>query len=104
MKSPSLYRNYSLLVFEVKYRTRIDIISKILESAMGRGLTKSKIMQEALLSSSQLKGYLSVLVERNLLEFIQDQALYRTTEKGMKYLDAYTQIHELAGDLRQVTV
>lgn len=88
----------------MKYRTGVEIISKILESAMGRGLTKSRITQEAFLSFSQLKGYLSVLVERNLLEFIQGQALYRTTEKGMKYLDAYKQMQDLAGELRQIAV
>jgi predicted transcriptional regulator len=71
---------------------------------MGSGLTKTGISQEAFLSFNQLKDYLSMLVERNLLEFIRDNALYRTTEKGMKYLDAYKKIRELAGDLRQVTV
>jgi predicted transcriptional regulator len=87
----------------VKNRSRSDIISKILVSARGDWVIKTRMTEEASLSFDQLRGYLSMMVERDLLEVIQDQALYRTTEKGLKYLDAYKQMHALAGDLRQIT-
>ena len=40
------------------YRSRIEIISQILESANGGGVRKSKIMYKALLDYDQLKEYL----------------------------------------------
>jgi predicted transcriptional regulator len=50
----------------MKYRSRTDIVSQILEAANG-GATKTKIMYKAYLSYAQLKEYLSVLVENGLL-------------------------------------
>ena len=92
------------MVLIVKNRSRNDRFSDILESARGRGVIKTRITEEASISFDQLKEYLSVLIERNLLELIPDQALYRTTDKGLKYLNAYHKMHELAGDLRQISV
>lgn len=51
-----------------KYISRTDIVSQILEAANG-GATKTKIMYKAYLSYAELKAYLSVLVENDLLEF-----------------------------------
>ena len=92
------------MLLAVKNRSRNDIVSEILESARGRGVIKTTITEEASISFDQLKGYLSVLIDRNLLELVPDQALYRTTDKGLKYLNAYYQMQELAGDLRQISV
>ena len=44
----------------MKYRSRTEIVSMILDSANG-GATKTKIMYNAFLSYNQLKEYLSVL-------------------------------------------
>lgn len=52
----------------MKYRSRTDIVSQILEAANG-GATKTKIMYKAYLSYAQLKEYLSVLLENGLLEY-----------------------------------
>lgn len=52
----------------MKYRSRTDIVSQILEAANG-GASKTKIMYKAYLSYAQLKEYLSVLVENGLLEY-----------------------------------
>jgi predicted transcriptional regulator len=52
----------------MKYRSRTDIVSQILEAANG-GATKTKIMYKAYLSYAQLKEYLSVLVENGLLDY-----------------------------------
>jgi len=57
-----------------------------LESATG-GATKTKIMYKAYLSYAQLKEYLSVLEENGLLTQDKGQQLYRTTEKGKRFLD-----------------
>ena len=44
----------------------------ILEAANG-GATKTKIMYKAFLSYAQLREYLSVLIENNLLEYLEGE-------------------------------
>ncbi len=80
-----------LLVINMKYRSRTDIVSQILEAANG-GATKTKIMYKAYLSYAQLKEYLSVLVENGLLEFEKGTQTYKTTSKGLQFLKTYSQI------------
>jgi predicted transcriptional regulator len=80
-----------LLVINMKYRSRTDIVSQILEAANG-GATKTKIMYKAYLSYAQLKEYLSVLVENGLLEFQKGTQTYKTTSKGLQFLRTYSQI------------
>jgi predicted transcriptional regulator len=77
----------------MKYRSRTDITAQILEAANG-GVTKTKIMYKAFLSYAQLKEYLTVLIENRLLEYIEGEQIYRTTEKGNRFLKIYNQIGE----------
>jgi predicted transcriptional regulator len=65
----------------------------ILEAANG-GATKTKIMYKAFLSYAQLKEYLSVLIENNLLEYLEGEQLYKTTDKGNRFIKIYDQIGE----------
>ena len=67
----------------MKYRSRTDIAGLILEAANG-GATKTKIMYKAYLSFAQLKEYLSMLIEKDLIEHEEGLARYRTTEKGLR--------------------
>ena len=78
----------------MKYRSRTDIVSQILETANG-GATKTKIMYNAYLSYAQLKEYLSVLVENNLLEFQKGKQTYKTTSEGLGFLKTYSQVGRL---------
>ena len=78
----------------MKYRSRTEIVSMILESANG-GATKTKIMYSAFLSYNQLKEYLSVLIENNLLDYIEGTQTFRTTEKGLNFLKMHNEIGEL---------
>ena len=78
----------------MKYRSRTEIAAMILEAANG-GTTKTKIMYNAYLSYSQLKEYLSVLIENNLLEYHGGTKIFRTTEKGLKLLKMHNEIGEL---------
>jgi predicted transcriptional regulator len=78
----------------VKYRSRTEIVAMILEAANG-GATKTKIMYKAFLSYAQLKEYLSVLIENNLLEYLEGSQRYKTTEKGLNYLKMNNEIGEL---------
>ena len=75
-------------------RSRTEIVSHILESANG-GATKTKIMYFAFLSYNQLKEYLSVLVENNLIEYLEGANKYKTTEKGLFFLKMHNELEEL---------
>ena len=78
----------------MKYRSRTEIVSMILEAANGSA-TKTRIMYKAFLSYAQLKEYLSVLIENNLLEFLEGSQTYKTTEKGFNFLKMHNEIGEL---------
>jgi len=77
----------------MKYRSRTDIVSQVLEAANG-GTSKTKIMYKAFLSYAQLKEYLGVLVENELLQYDLETGEYRTTEKGLKFLKVYSNLGE----------
>ena len=55
----------------MKNRDRMDIISRILDAAAnGRsGATKTKMMYNAFLGYSQLKEYLAILTDNDLLSY-----------------------------------
>ena len=78
----------------MKYRSRTEIVGNILEAANG-GATKTKIMYKAFLSYVQLKEYLSILIENNLLEYLDGTHKFKTTEKGLNYLKMHNEIGEL---------
>ncbi|MDQ3903355.1 MAG: winged helix-turn-helix domain-containing protein [Thermoproteota archaeon] len=73
----------------IKYRSKIDIISTILEAANGGDTTKTKIMYGAFLSYDQLRGYVGILSENGLLDYDSNTRTFKTTEKGLRFLDAY---------------
>ena len=70
----------------MKYRSRTEIASRILESA-AEGTTKTRIMYKAFLSYAQLQEYLTVLEENGLLAHDKGGQLYSTTEKGRRFLN-----------------
>ena len=53
-------------------------------------------MYKSFLSYSQLKEYLSVLLENGLLEYSEGQSIFKTTSKGLKYLGLYGQLDTLS--------
>ena len=71
----------------------------ILESANG-GITKTKLLTRANLTSGQLKQYLDVLITKKLLVQLADEQrrhlAYRTTEKGIRYLSIYFTLKNIA--------
>ena len=83
----------------MKYRGRTEIVATMLEAANGRA-TKTKIMYSAFLSYNQIKEYLSVLVENNLIEYLEGTRTFKTTEKGLNVL----KMHREMAELLQMTV
>ena len=79
----------------MRYRSRTDIISEILDEANGGSATKTKIMYHAFLSFVQLKEYLMILTKSDLLRYDSNTHTFKTTEKGLKFLEAYNQMDNM---------
>ena len=52
-------------------------------------------MYIAFLSYGQLKEYLSILIENNLIEYLDGTNKFKTTEKGLNLLKIHNEIAEL---------
>jgi predicted transcriptional regulator len=78
----------------MKNRSRTEIVTLILEAANG-GATKTKIMYNVYLTYNQLKNYLSVMIENNLIEYLEGTHKFKTTEKGLNFLKMHNEIGEL---------
>ena len=80
-------------------RSRTEIVAMILNAANKGGETKTKIMYFAFLSYNQLNQYLSILLENNLIEYLDGTRRFKTTEKGLNFLKMHNEI----GELLQIT-
>ena len=80
----------------MKHRSRSEIIGAILEAANGGGATKTTIMYKAVLSYDLMKQHLMFLAENDMIEYEQGLMTYRTTEKGMRLLQLYNNMNEMA--------
>ena len=80
-----------------KYRCKADIIAIILETAASGEVPKSKMYYKSFLTYKRLIGYMTLLVESGLVEYIdyKDRRLYKTTDKGIHFLRAYYGMREL---------
>ena len=79
----------------MKNRSEIEIMASILRSATKDWEYKTTIMNNAMVSHSQLIRYLAIAVERGLANYSETSGLYRTTEAGLLYLDKYEQLLRL---------
>ena len=82
-------------------RSRTEIVGNILDASNG-GASKTKIMYTAFLSYNQLKEYLSVLIENNLIEYLDGTKTFKTTEKGLHFLKMHNEIKKLLPQTTQV--
>ena len=81
----------------IRSRSRIDIISQILETANGGITTKIKIMVKTNLSYAQLKEYTMTLCDKDLLRYDLDTHTFKTTEKGIRFLEIYNKLDYILG-------
>jgi predicted transcriptional regulator len=97
----------------MRYRSRTDIVAQILEAANGGGdggeggggATQAKIMYKAFLPYAQLKEYLTLMVENDLLKYDQREQIYKSTEKSNRFLRLYNQIEVITpgqNDMREL--
>ena len=89
-----------MIVKGMGYRSRTEIISQILDTANG-GITKTKLMYKVFLSHDQLKEYLAVLTQSDLLRFDFVSRTFMTTKKGLRFLNLYNQIDQLMKEEQQ---
>ena len=52
-------------------------------------------MYNVYLTYNQLKNYLSVLIENNLIEYLEGIRTFKTTEKGLNVLKMHNEMAEL---------
>jgi predicted transcriptional regulator len=78
-----------------RYRSRNDITASILETANGNKVRATEIQFKAYISYSILKEYLMLLLENDLLEYIEGEHSFKTAPKGMQFLRTYNQMGEL---------
>ena len=78
----------------MNYRSRTELVARILDATNG-GATKTKIMYNAYLSYNQLREYLTMLIENDLIEYLVGNKIFRTTEKGLILLKIHNEMSEL---------
>ena len=71
----------------VKNRSPDEIITSILQAAYG-GAAKTTIMYKAFITYDQLNEFLSLLVEKGLIEYREGERSFRTTDKGISFLQS----------------
>ncbi len=79
----------------MKYRDRNEIIAQILESANGNRIRLTKIMCDVYLSHAMTREYLTLLMKKDLLEYIDGERTFKTTDKGMNFLRIHNSVQEL---------
>ena len=86
-------------------RDRTEITRQILDIAndAGEGITQTKLMYKALLSYKQLKEYLTLLTENDLLRYDSLTHTYKSTEKGFRLLQFYNQLDDMMKKVSQST-
>ena len=70
----------------MKTRSTDQTIKSILNAAIN-GVTKTNMMYKAFVSFDQLNEYIALLIENDLIEYMEGTRLYRTTEKGIGFLE-----------------
>ncbi|HZA47941.1 MAG TPA: winged helix-turn-helix domain-containing protein [Nitrososphaera sp.] len=77
-----------------RYRNRMDIIAQLLYAASSP-ITKTKMMYKALLSYEQLKEYLVMLTENDLIAYEKSSGRFSTTYKGYEFIRRYEDLNNL---------
>jgi predicted transcriptional regulator len=80
-------------------RSRFSVIGEILQVAI-QGVSKTRIMCRANLSTLMMNEYIELLERLNLVEALSEKGrtIYKTNEKGFQFLQNYRQILEILGD------
>jgi predicted transcriptional regulator len=87
---------------EMTNRNRTEIIIQILEvvncyddGGDNEGVTQTTLMNKLFLSHEQMKKYLMLLIEDDLLSYDSTMRTFKTTEKGFTFLQGFNQIDKI---------
>jgi len=83
----------------VRYRDRLDIIADVLEVAKS-GARKTQIMYGANLSYTLLTRYLKEVMDTGLVRR-EDESIFKLTEKGSDFLQAFYGYREHRGEVEE---
>jgi len=79
----------------MRYRDRNEIIAQILEGANGNRVRLTKIMYDVYLSHGLTKEYVRLLIEKGLMEYLDGERTFKTTDKGMNFLRIHNKVQGL---------
>ena len=80
----------------MKYRDRNEIIAQILESANGNRIRLTKIMYDVYLSHAVTREYVVLVIKKGLIEYLDGERTFKTTDKGMNFLRIHNRVQELS--------
>lgn len=84
------------------YRDKSEIVRQILDTVNSSGaITKTKLMYRSFLSYNQIKEYLTLLTENDLLSYDSITHTYKTTEKGVRLLQLCNELEEMMRKVSQ---
>jgi predicted transcriptional regulator len=88
----------------VKQRSTLAIISLILDSTSRRkeGVTKSRIMQEVMLTYERTNRYCDMMVKKGLLTYAQGSRTYSLTPKGVEVLQSSKEIFGYLDNVKSI--
>ena len=80
---------------KTQHRCRSEIIAAILEVANGNRVRTTEIQFKTYLSYNLLKEYIIMLLEKDLLEYLEGERSFKTTPKGIQLLHVCNDMEEL---------
>lgn len=80
-----------------KYRSFGDISHEILVAATEKNRSRTQLMYLTFTSFAQLKDYVEYLVEKGLLDHLDDDT-YITSEKGREFIKINEELKKLVND------
>jgi predicted transcriptional regulator len=85
----------------MKNRTDIEVIAAILRSAKDNWEYQTTIMNNACISHSQVIRYISVAINRGLIEYSKISGLYKTTNMGLQFLEKHAKLLTLFPEIAE---
>lgn len=82
------------------HRSKLDIIAQILTAA-SEPKGKTKLMHITMISSQQVREYLTELLGKGLLSYDEVIRAFQTTTEGNEFLRLYDNIKRLGNDTEQ---
>ena len=85
----------------MKNRAEIEVIAAILRSAKDNWEYQTTIMNNACISHSQVIRYISVAMNRDLIEYSKISGLYKTTNMGLQFLEKHAKLLTLFPEIAE---